>query len=386
MANPLIAIVGSANEKARKVPYEPELKNLEQVREACVELGRELANKGYRIMVYSSLPDYIEADVVKGYVDSDRVKSGKAESESIQVRYPSSKDGPAFDEQQTHRKLFDFRGDSSGDWQVSFYTSLKDADGIILLGGGNSAFITGLVAQMYRIPLVSVAIFGGSAQTVWEISATKTLATEAERSWMNQPNWTPKQSAEQMVTALTNQRVRLEQKRKADSDAAGEAEREAGRRKNVRTALMFALLIATAALMLTGVTWATSSPLSFAAVFLAATLFAGTLGGVTRDLFGAVSNREEYVAKQGAAAAAGLGAVAGFFSALAFYYSLKVGHPEDTIGKAVPSGAELLLISVLMISFTAGLATEKVLNKWRDEGTYTPPKVPADHEKGGGKD
>jgi hypothetical protein len=203
VADPLIAIVGSAD-PARK-DYDPPIRYVEHVAEAAQQLGSELAKAGYRILVYSSADKYIEKDVVAGYV-----ASGKAKPESIQIRYPQVVDpkGPTpFPEQSTHDSLFERHQDTHPNWVVSFYSSLREVDGILLLGGANSALITGLVAHLYRIPLVSISTFGGSAQTVWALSIRK-LATDGERNLMGLPDWN-QNLAPKLITILAAQRERL---------------------------------------------------------------------------------------------------------------------------------------------------------------------------------
>jgi hypothetical protein len=69
MACPLIAVVGSV-QKGRE--YNPPLEHAADARRACEELGRELANQGCDILVYSSDPKFIEADIVRGYVASGK--------------------------------------------------------------------------------------------------------------------------------------------------------------------------------------------------------------------------------------------------------------------------------------------------------------------------
>ena len=54
---PLIAVVGSASDAKKD---ELKLLNPEQARQAAMELGRELAKAGCRIVVYSSYPEFIE--------------------------------------------------------------------------------------------------------------------------------------------------------------------------------------------------------------------------------------------------------------------------------------------------------------------------------------
>jgi hypothetical protein len=74
MERPLIAIVGDANKT----------KNPELARKAAGEIGSELAKRGCRLMVYSSSSDFVEWEVVQGFL---RTKI-KKEPRSIEVRYP----------------------------------------------------------------------------------------------------------------------------------------------------------------------------------------------------------------------------------------------------------------------------------------------------------
>ena len=62
---PLIAIVGSIDESRI---YDPPLARVDKARQACEQLGCELATRGCRIVVYSNAPRFIEAHVVRGYL------------------------------------------------------------------------------------------------------------------------------------------------------------------------------------------------------------------------------------------------------------------------------------------------------------------------------
>src|SRR6266498_5082917 len=118
--DPIIAVVGNVK-TAANAPV------------AAEDLGRELAKAGFRILVYGSDAGYLEAPVVKGYVSSQ-----VARNSSIQVRYPLHGQKPSFPEQQTDVKAFDFRPDASPDWEISFYQSISEVQGILLVGGGQS--------------------------------------------------------------------------------------------------------------------------------------------------------------------------------------------------------------------------------------------------------
>jgi hypothetical protein len=81
MAKPWIAIVGSVD--ATRCDYDPPLKNAALAKQAAEELGCELAKARYGLIVYTSDPAFIEADVVRGYI-----KSGSATPKAIQIRFP----------------------------------------------------------------------------------------------------------------------------------------------------------------------------------------------------------------------------------------------------------------------------------------------------------
>ena len=150
--------MGSVDETRQ---FEPPVTDPGTARRACEELGGELAGAGWNLVVYSGRPSFAEADVVRGYL-----RSGMAPPRSIQVRAPLGKTG--FDEFSANGEAFDIHPDPSRDWEVSFYRSLAGVDGVLLVGGGRSTLITGLIALTLRIPLVTVAAFGGNAQKVWE--------------------------------------------------------------------------------------------------------------------------------------------------------------------------------------------------------------------------
>lgn len=351
MENILVAIVGSVDPQRKD--YEPPLRNADVARQACEELGRELAKAGFRIIVYSSDPAYIEADIVRGYV-----ASGLAKPNSIEIRYPQSKgDPPSFPEQKTHKNVFAPCPDTRPNWQVSFYTSLEDAQGLLLIGGGSSCLITGIVAEMRRIPLVSVAIFGGSAQNVWALSLGN-LASQDERRTMGSPTWET-DSAEKLVQALGNQGQRL---------IAEEAKLRQARQleqKTVRNRAVTAGALVLAAVMLTilGTFLVSPPPVLFGVCFFGTPLLAGAAGGVARNLFDYFRGLPSPI-KYATPLAAVLGMSAGLISAVLFVIAQWASNPavKDWSG-SLPPGLNLLIPFELVIGFIAGLTLEMVFTK-----------------------
>src|SRR5438270_1351592 len=79
---PLVAIAGSIDEERKDL--DPPLRNPNKAREAAQQLGQELRSAGYRLIVFSSAPAFVEAEVVRGYL-----KAPNPEQHSIIVRFPS---------------------------------------------------------------------------------------------------------------------------------------------------------------------------------------------------------------------------------------------------------------------------------------------------------
>ena len=219
MTPPLIAIVGSYNPKRTE---ELSLKNLDVATEAGVELGRELARQGCHVVVYASYPYLTEVDVVRGYTE---VKKTQPEVECIQVRFSLNYERPSFPEEKENRPLFSFKPDTNPEWEVSFYRSLREVDGMLIVGGGPSAMIAGVVAMGYRKPIVACASFGGYAKKIWGLlPVQQDLLTAREIDLMAQ-EWTS-DLAKRYVEILLRQREQLahEEQEQQEKLALREAE------------------------------------------------------------------------------------------------------------------------------------------------------------------
>src|SRR5262249_6564986 len=153
-----ISIVGSVEEGR---PYDPPVRNAADAKKTAELLGTELARRGYGIIVYAG--DFIERDVVRGFAKASKIRK------SIKVLFPSQQKGAeAFPEYTDHKALFDPIVDESSDWEMSFYGSLAAVDGVVVIGGARSTFITGVLALSYRIPLIALQPFGGSGEKIWK--------------------------------------------------------------------------------------------------------------------------------------------------------------------------------------------------------------------------
>jgi hypothetical protein len=183
---PLILIIGSAD--VSRSDYNPPLLNAAEAPGAAAKIGEALAKAGCRIVVFSSDPAYVEADVVRGFVNG----STKSARRQIQVRAPQGSPEATFQVAGAHSDIFDLHPDQDSHWVPPFYRAIRDADGVIIIGGGRSALIMGHLALAMGLPLLTPACFGGSARHVWAaIKPGDDLPTQEERNEMGQPDWRP---------------------------------------------------------------------------------------------------------------------------------------------------------------------------------------------------
>jgi hypothetical protein len=346
MAAPLIAIVGSADTVR---VGELGLRAPELAREAAEKLGRELAIAGFRISVYTSDPQFIEAHVVRGYVGS-----GQAAAGSIEVRFPDGAEAAMFPEYRTNPATFRFQPDTSQDWEVSFYRSLNHVDGLLMLGGGRSTLIGGLVAIGAGVPTVAVATFGGNARKVWNLLGTDSdLLDEAGHAAMAPPTWDDT-TARQMVENLAGQLRRRAELQVARRRAqAAEARRRV--RDGVLVIVLFVALMAALTLALRGFE---PGSLQLYAVVLMTPLLAGAAGATAKTVFEPDPDR-------GAIVMAALGLVAGGISVLLFLLSQLAATPDllsATAPEALDRARNLALFGA-GIGFVAGFTFESVYRR-----------------------
>jgi len=156
-----ICIVGSVD--TERIPA-LSLDRPEQGTELAEEIGRQLAQRGHRIVVYSAAPTYLECHVVRGYVESGLAKPG-----SIRVlTLAAGASDLRFAESTDHPELFEWRYERAEGWEAAFYRSLRDHDGVVVVGGADSTYIAGMVALAVGSPLLAITAFGGAARKVWE--------------------------------------------------------------------------------------------------------------------------------------------------------------------------------------------------------------------------
>ncbi|MFI9360084.1 hypothetical protein ACIG5E_03315 [Kitasatospora sp. NPDC053057] len=310
---------------------------------AAEEIGAALAAQGCDLMVYSSSPAFLEHHVVTGYLAGAPVAA-----RSIRVRPPFDHPRIDFAEMEQHEKAFEVRHEAGADWEVAFYRSLSEVQGIVLIGGGRTTLVTAMVGLAFEIPLAPVAAFGGGARKAWEtLGRVRNQATEEEISDLG-AGWRPGSGQRVVGVLLEQHRRRLAQQR----------QREQGRRSKARHATL-GLLVGTvmllAALATIPLTYATtaSASLNLTALILGS-LLAATSGAITRT---SVDRGGDWYR------ASALGLAAGAVAFLLFVTAQLATSPDILVG----SGARRLLFFVVSVGFIAGFTSDAVYAKLRQQ-------------------
>jgi len=335
---PVIAIVGSADPRRTD---ELGLRDVELAPGACEALGRELAEQRARIIVYSSAADFIEASVVRGYAGS-----GRAQPASIEMRWPHGTGHGRFE--GIDEQLLDPRPDSSPDWEVSFYRSLVETDGVLLVGGGRSTYVTGLIALAFGIPVVAIASFGGFAERVWQ--ALDRAGNEAEPDEVSKMarEWNDALAQPLVASLLAQGQRRADKREQASRDADRESRRSS-------LALLLGLLFAVLAFagVALGQSWDPGKA-GTAALLIGAPLLDAAAGAIVRNALDRGHDRLR---------TAVLGMTAGGITALLFI----AAQFATTPGLLESDDAPRLLFFVVPVGFIAGLTFDDVYRKLRSQ-------------------
>lgn len=219
--------------------YIPPLKDQSMISTASQAIGRELAMAGCDLVVFSSDTDYVESDVVEGFLTA-MTKGGR-----VVVRAPHHTT-VSFGVSADAAMRVQIEPDPADDWETSYYRSVFEADGLVVIGGGRSTRIAGVIAVAIRTPVVAVAGFGAGASIVWQhLCKHKNDASTEDLHLMGRP-WS-ENSASRLVASLLAQRTR----RQATLDTEQKAARHDAMKRTFNSlASATALVLAALAILL----------------------------------------------------------------------------------------------------------------------------------------
>ena len=325
------------------------------------EIGTELAKAGFGLVVYFSNPESLEPHVVSGYTTALAEGNG-----SIRVRYANSQRGQIkFAEETDHQDLFDHRVFPGEDWEVPFYRSLAEKDGVdavLLLGGAISTLIAGQIAVARRLPILAVNTFDGSAATIW-----KQLA-QASPDNNNYPSWGTR-SVGKFVEQLKKECAAATALR-ADASRREQALTEiiAQRKKVTHAAGSFILLLAS---LFFGIVY-TPVPAGYPFLMFIGLIAAGATGALVRAVLSGPAESDPRTSLL-------LGSIAGFVVGLAYLIPQWVGAPgvlTPRVEMILPTD-KIQFVSAILVAISAGVGFDTVftrLQKQAQDAAVGPPR------------
>lgn len=378
MTKPLIAIVGSYDPQREQ---ELGLKNLPLAPKAAEFLGQTLAASGLHIVVYASYPYMLEVDVVKGFCS---VKN--AEPDSIHVYFSQKYGRPTFQEENSNPELFKFYPDLREDWEISFYHSLSTVDGVLILGGGRSTLVGGLVAIGHKKPIIACAGFGGAGLKVWDAIPTQEyMLSPDEKFLMAEQRWTL-QLAEKLTKILQKQiegfKSKEEKRLEAERDIILQKVEEIKRRdKNITVHAVVAAIVFIGSAFMWIVAWGIQnlSELWLWTFLIGAPLMTGISGATVRVVFDAVQGRTK-PRQLSLVRNAVLGLVSGGITAFLFIMAQVFANPVQTGSTIGSETLRRLLPFTLTIGFVAGLTLDVVFMKLQETNVVNTSSIKPNEE------
>lgn len=356
-----IAIIGS-NDPARA--QELSLRNLEWSGQVGNLIGQALAQKGYHIVVYSSDPRFFEDDVVRGYIAAET-----EHQKLIEVRYSQHFEPPFF-EKESNLDIFVMKPDVSPNLVRSFYQSLKEVDGAVLLGGGLSTLAAGLHLISQSKPILACSAFGGSAEIVWNAMAGESYLSPAELRKMARDDW----DQEAALDAVDLFPIQVDRYRTAINEIIRQ-ERKTDARFTIHSWIAAALFVMGSGCC--ALAWGITD-ISPGLLFLLTILTAGFTGGAGAIVRLVLDNmdkeKQSYVPFMRNIP---LGLIAGTVSAFLFVLAQLAVNPTDLDNPVKVELLRRLVLFSFVIGLIAGITYERVFDQLRKINVVNPTAVQA---------
>jgi hypothetical protein len=365
MISTWVAIVGSADPRRAE---ELGLRNASSAPSTVKNVGHAVAERGLGLLVFSSDPSFIESFAVAGYVGNQ-----KAQAKGIRVVFPRdpSVARPRFAEESVRPECFDFAISPNAHWETSFFETIAGTSILILIGGGRSTFVTGVLGRILRKVVLPLDAFGGAASEVWSfIDTNKDALNDVQRALIAEDNngsdW-----------ALSVVDVGLAALKHSEQRLYEEQTREGSQKRLVAQNAVLALLVFLFSCLLIVFTWdnAALSRGTMMTCLVGSPILAGISGAFIRKVADVFQNTTPAQSRGNWLSLGALGGIAGGFSGLLFVVAQLTATPTIT-GNSLPAQVSRLVPFAMITGFLAGFTADLVYSNLREsknlEGTLVP--------------
>lgn len=332
-----------------------------KAREFAEGLGRELAEQGFKLVVYFSDDKSLEPHVVRGFVPNVRVSDHQ---HRIDVRYSEGQRGKvsfAEQNQDRYRILFKENLFPGANWEGAFYRSLAErdqVDAVLLLAGGASTLNAGHIAIGRGLPLLAIDCFPGSAQILRSELATKDSDYPSAEVL----------SCRDLIGWLKEKESIVSAQIAVEEGVVARYKRLTSQKRAARW--MAFSLFALISLLATGFI-VELSPDAFIPLMFASLCAAGATGAILRGLVASTQLTLE------PRLACLLGITAGFIVGAAYLIPQFIGAPQliEPGASSIRSADRILLLSVSLIALTAGMGLDSIFRRVIQEADTTPVSI-----------
>jgi hypothetical protein len=345
---PFVAIIGGFYHMTDPV-------EIARAQKMASEIGSELAKAGMGLVVYYSDPNSLEPHVVAGYVQAIPPGVGAG---SIRVRFAESQRNQVrFAEQATRDELFRLDFFPGQNWEIPFYRSLAEADGVdavLLMAGGTSTRIAGQITLARQLPVLAIDEFDGSAKEVRTELAFITKDYPSTRTYAiaDMVKWLKKKCdirAEEMARSLKNE----EHYQRMISQKT----------KGVWTGLTFLALLV---VLFLGMQQTPPTQWYFA-LTLFGLVVAGATGALVRSYYWGTKDIAPYTSLI-------LGSIAGVVVGLAYLIPQLIGAPGvlDPARTQVTATDKIQFMSAILVAIPAGVGFDTIFNRLKSQAEEQP--------------
>jgi hypothetical protein len=297
-------------------------------------------------VVYFSNEESLEPHVVAGYARALPKGKGK-----IRVRFAESQRGQVrFKEEAIVKEIFEVSLFPGQDWEIPFYRSLTEEDGVdavLLLGGATSTLIAGQIAVARKLPTLAVDEFGGSAAKIWNQLAQGPAEMKHD-SWGTTTSTT-------LVEQLKSRCSAVAAKRDETIRRLAKVDQIVSRRSQAMYAAgVFSFLLVVLFFGMVFTPWASA----YAFIMFAGLVASGATGGMVRTLVTKEPGTDPAVSLL-------LGGIAGLVVGIAYLVPQWVGAPGPLAPKVdvVSATDKIQFASAILVAISAGVGFDTIFNR-----------------------